>query len=302
MAMGPIFHLAVLCAAASAQSPHPASLRVDSSLVQIPVRVTAITGAPVMGLQRENFALYQDGVRQVITHFAQDDAPVSAGVLLDISGSMKKKMGKASAAAGAFFQSAIPDDEFFLVEFNDRPKLTVPFTRDWQQIADEITHAKASGLTALLDAVHLAVRQMKRARNARKALIILSDGGDNYSRSTLRQLRSTLIESDLQVYVLGVYDQNYTVKHSREERRGPGLLDAVALDSGGRDYPISNLDELPNIGLQLSRELRNQYVLGYSPFDAVADGKYHQVKLTLIPGDRGLLHAYYRRGYYAPAQ
>jgi len=104
------------------------------------------------------------------------------------------------------------------------------------------------------------------------------------------------------VYVLGVYDQDYAVKHSAEERRGPGLLDDVALDTGGRDFPIFSLDDLPGIGMQLSRELRNQYVLGYSPTEAAADGKYHQVRLTLTPGDRGPLHAYYRRGYYAPAQ
>jgi len=188
------------------------------------------------------------------------------------------------------------------VEFNGRPRLTVPFTFDWKVIADEIAHAKASGLTALLDAVHLAAREMKKARNARKALIILSDGGDNYSRSTLRQLRSTLIESDLQVYVLGVYDEDYAVRHSKEERRGPALLDTVAFDTGGRDFPIASLEDLPGIGLQLSRELRNQYVLGYSPSEVAADSKYHQVKLTLVAGDRGPLHAYYRRGYYAPAQ
>jgi len=302
MAKGAVFCLALFCVAATAQAPRPATVRVDSSLVLIPVHVTAITGAPVVGLTREDFALYEDGVRQTITHFTQDDAPISAGVLLDISGSMRKKMARASLAATAFFQTASPEDEFFLVEFNGRPKLTVPFTHDWQQIADEISKAKASGLTALLDAVYLAARQMKQARNARKALIILSDGGENYSRSTLRQLRSTLIEADLQVYVLGVYDENYAVRHSAEELRGPALLDRVASDTGGRDFPISNLEDLPDIGRQLSRELRNQYVLGYSPGVTAADGKYHRVKLTLVPGDRGPVHADYRRGYYAPSQ
>jgi len=284
-----------------APPPSTPTVRVDSSLVLIPVHVTAATGGPITGLKREDFNIFENGVRQTITHFAQDDAPISAGVLLDVSGSMKHKMEKAAAAASAFFKSAIPDDEFFLVEFNSRPKLTVPFTRDWAQIADQITRAKASGMTALLDAVNLAARQMKHARNARKALIILSDGGDNHSRSTLRQLRSTLIEADLQVYVMGVYDQNYAVKHASEERRGPGLLDAVALDTGGHDFPIASVEDLAGIGVQLARELRNQYVLGYSPTDSVSDGKYHQVKLTLVPGEWGPLHAYYRRGYYAPA-
>ena len=288
--------------APSAGPTTPATLRVDSSLVLIPVHVTAATGAPIMGLKREDFALFQDGVRQTITHFTQDDAPVSAGLLLDISGSMKGKMAKAAAAAGEFFQSAIPEDEFFLLEFNGRPRIKVPFTRDWQQIADEITRAKASGMTALLDAVNLAAKQMKQARNTRKALIILSDGGDNYSHRSLRQLRSTLIESDLQVYVLGLYDNDFAEKHASEERRGPGLLDTVAQDTGGRDFPIAELEVLPAVGLQLSRELRSQYVLGFSPTDIASDGKYHQVKLKLMPVGRGGLHTYYRRGFYAPAQ
>ncbi|MEO8596672.1 MAG: VWA domain-containing protein [Candidatus Solibacter sp.] len=285
--------------------PQPASrptLRVDSSLVLIPVHVTAASGSPVVGLKKEDFALFQDGVPQTITHFTQDDAAVSAGVLLDISGSMKNKLGRASAAAEAFFQSASPQDEFFLVEFNGRAKLKIPFTRDWSRITAEIAHAKASGFTAMLDAVQLAAEQMKHARNSRKALIILSDGGDNFSRRNLRQLRSTLIESDLQVYVLGVYDQDYSVRHSAEERRGPGLLDEVALDTGGREFPVASIDALPGIGRQLSRELRNQYVLGYSPNAMAADGKYHHVKLTLIPKDQGPLHTYYRRGYYAPQE
>ena len=285
----------------TSETPSPANLRVDSSLVLIPVHVTSLQGGPITNLTKEDFALFQDGVRQDITHFAQDDAPVSAGVLLDTSGSMKNKMARASAAAAAFFESASSQDEFFLVEFNSRPKLKVPFTREWSQIIEEIAHAKASGFTALLDAVYLAAAEMKHAKNSRKALIILSDGGDNFSRRSLRQLRSTLVESDLQVYVLGVYDSDYSVRHPSEERRGPSLLDEVALDTGGRDFPVGEIAELHEIGVQLSRDLRNQYVLGYSP-RIEANGKYHQVKLTVLPKEHGQIHAYYRRGYYAPEQ
>jgi len=279
------------------------TLRVNASLVLIPVHVTTANGATVTNLKKEDFVLSEDGVRQTITHFAKDDAPVSAGVLLDISGSMKNKMGKASEAAEEFFKFANPEDEFFLVEFNERARLKVPFTEDWSEICGQIRQAKASGLTALLDAIHLGVAQMKHARNARKALVILSDGGDNFSRRNMRQLTETLIESDVQVYAMGVYDEDYRFKHTPEERNGPKLLDEVALDTGGRDFPLTSLDNLPNVGVQIARELRNQYILGYSPAATTPDGKFHRVSLKVeAPDSEAGLRTFYRRGYYAPAQ
>lgn len=291
--------LVQFCAVAYGQA---SAMRINTSLVLIPVHVTSPEGVTVTGLHKDDFNLFEDGVRQTITHFVQDDAPISAGVLLDISGSMKNKMAKTCAAATAFFQSANPEDEFFLVEFNARAKVKIPFTHDWSEIAGEIGRAKTSGLTALLDAIHLAAGEMKKARNTRKALIVISDGGDNFSRRNLRQLRATLIESDVQVYILGVFDPDLEVKHTREERRGPSLLGEVALDTGGRDFPIVNLNQLADIGEQLTRDLRNQYVLGYSPLSLTTDGKYHQVKLTLQSGSTAGLRTYYRRGYYAPTQ
>ena len=286
---------------ASRADSSPALMRVDSSLVLIPVHVTAASGASVTDLKKEDFAIFEDGVRQTITHFAKDDAPVSAGLLLDVSGSMKGKMAKASEAAAEIFQFANPEDEFFLIEFNGRAKLTVPFTRDWSEISREIAKAKTSGMTALLDAIHLGIAQMKHARNTRKALIVLSDGGDNFSRRNLRQLKATLLEADVQVYAMGVFDGNYQVKRTREEREGPKLLDKVALDTGGRDFPIGKMGDLPEIGIQIARQLRNQYILGYTPPAMVADGKYHQVNLKLTSSENDL-RTFYRRGYYAPAQ
>jgi VWFA-related protein len=277
-------------------------VRVNSSLVLIPVHVTTAAGATVTDLNKEDFAIFEDGVRQTITHFAEDDAPVSAGVLLDVSGSMKNKMAKASEAAMEFFKSANPEDEFFLVEFNEHAKLQVPFTRDWPGISREIARAKASGLTAMLDAIHLAIAQMKHARNDRKALIILSDGGENFSRRNLRQLQASLIEAGVQVYALGVFGQDYSVKHSPEERNGPKLLDQVVLDTGGRNFPVG-LEDLPGIGVEIARDLRNQYILGYSPATPIADGRFHRASLKLARSNgEGALRAYYRSGYYAPAQ
>lgn len=278
-------------------------VRVSSSLVLIPVHVTTVSGSPVTNLKKENFALFEDGVPQTITHFAQDDAPVSVGVLLDISSSMKNKMPRVSAAATEFFRFANPEDEFFLVEFNGRAKLTVPFTHEWHDLSREIESAKAFGLTALMDAIHLAAAQMKYARNPRKALVILSDGGDNYSRRNLRQLRNTLLESEVQVYAMGIFDFDSSRGRTREERNGPRLLNEVAMETGGREFPVRNLDDLPTTGIAIARDLRNQYVLGYSPANSVSDGKYRRVNLKLeLPTPGSDLHTYYRRGYYAPAQ
>lgn len=277
-------------------------VRVNSALVLIPVHVTTTDGASVTSLRQEDFELFEDGVKQTITHFSQDDAPISAGVLLDVSGSMRNKMAKASEAASEFFKYANQEDEFFLVQFNGRARLTVPFTRDWAGITAQIAAAKPSGMTAMLDGIHLAIDQMKHAKHTRKALIVVSDGGDNFSRRSLRELKSTLIEANVQVYSLGVFDNDYQVRHTPEERNGPSLLDQMALDTGGRAYPVS-LDALPQIGAQIARELRNQYVLGYSPATLSRDGKYHRVDLKLaMPNAENALRAYYRQGYYAPGQ
>jgi len=293
-----LFFANVFALQASAQ----ATLRANSSLVQIPVHVTTVSGASVTNLSREDFVLFEDGVEQTITHFSQDDAPVSVGVLLDTSGSMRNKMAKVSAAATEFFKSANPEDEFFLAEFSERAGLRIPFTKDWEAIAHEIGRAKAFGLTALVDALHLAVKQMKHAQNGRKAIVILSDGGDNFSRRNLRQIRDTLMESDVQVYSMGIYDDD-SVKRTREERQGPQLLSDVALETGGREFPVYGLDELPATGAEIARDLRNEYVLGYSPTNGNADGKYRHVKLKLaLPGRAPDLRTYYRRGYYAPAE
>jgi Ca-activated chloride channel family protein len=278
-------------------------VRVNSALVLIPVHVTTTDGASVTTLRQEDFELFEDGVKQTITHFSQDDAPISAGVLLDVSGSMRNKMAKASEAASEFFKYANQEDEFFLVEFNGRARLTVPFTRNWSDITAQIAAAKPSGMTAMLDGIHLATDQMKQhAKHTRRALIVVSDGGDNFSRRNLRELKSTLIEANVQVYSLGVFDHDYQIRHTPEERNGPSLLDQVALDTGGRTYPVS-LDALPEIGAQIARELRNQYVLGYSPATLSRDGKYHRVDLKLaLPNAEMALRAYYRQGYFAPGQ
>lgn len=280
-----------------------ARLRVDSELVLIPVHVTTPGGSSVTNLSRENFRVFEDDVEQKITHFAKDDAAVSIGLLFDASGSMQNKMRKSSEAAATFFKTANPEDEFFLVEFNERPRLAVPFTSDSDEIYKRIVRTRPFGRTSLLDAIHLALAQMKNARNLRKAIVIFSDGGDNRSRYSCSEIKNATLESDVQVYAMGIFDEQSSRKLTPEEQNGPGLLDDLADYTGGRLYRVNNLDDLPEIGARIGNELRNQYLLGYSPSNSARDGKYRRVKLQLIaPSDMPNLRTYYRHGYHAPEQ
>lgn len=280
----------------------PANLRVDSSLVLVPVQVTTPLGVSVTDLNKSNFQVFEDNVEQTITHFSKDDAPLSIGLVFDASASMHNKLHKSSEAAAAFFRTANAGDEFFLVEFNERPHLAIPFTFDSDELYNHIVHTRTVGRTSLLDAIHMALLQMKKARNARKAIVIVSDGGDNCSRYSVGQIKSALMESDVQVYAMGIFDlEDSPKKRPVEEINGPRLLTELADLSGGRHYPIDDLNDLPQISERIGTELRNQYLLGYSPTSLQRDGKYRSIKLSLVPPPGSpVLRAQYRRGYYAP--
>src|SRR4029079_6625744 len=204
------------------------TLRIDASLVLIPAQVTTRSGAPVMDLKRGDFRLYEDGAQQDISYFAKDDAPVSIGLLLDSSGSMKNKKQKATEAAAAFFKTANSEDEFFLIEFDERPKLAVPFTTDTELLYHAISRTRPFGRTSLFDAIHMALGVMKTARHQRKALVIVSDGGDNRSRYTFTAIKSDVLEADVQLYAMGIFDPEGTTPGSPEESNGPQVLDHLA--------------------------------------------------------------------------
>ena len=293
----PQFHLN---SAAAALFPE-ARLRIDSALVLIPVHVTTGEGASVTNLNKGNFEIFEDGVEQRITNFSEDDAPISVGLVFDTSGSMTDKIRKSSKAAATFMKTANPGDEFFLVEFNDRPKLTVPFTPDSDSIFRRISHTRPFGRTSLLDAIHLAMVQMKNAHNLRRAIVIVSDGGDNRSRFTAGEIKEAMIESDVQLYAMGIFDEDMH-KHPVEEQLGPKLLEALAEQTGGEMYTVKKVDELQAVSERISRELRSEYLLGYSPSDAERDGKYRRVKVKLNAPDLPNLRTYFRHGYYAPVQ
>jgi VWFA-related protein len=275
------------------EAPTPVDLRVDVPLVQIPVHVTTPLGASVTNLKPEDFRIFEDGVEQKITHFSSEDAPISIGMLVDTSGSMRNKIRKASDAAAAFFKTANADDEFFLIEFNERPKLAVPFTQNSDQVYKHILHTKPIGRTSLLDAIHLALMQMKSAKNLRKAIVIFSDGGDNRSRYTESEIKAAMREADVQVYAMGIFDPEDVPRKTPEERNGPKLLDQLAEETGGRHYPVKDLDELPAVCEKIGAELRYQYMLGYAPTNGDEESGYRHIKVEVAQPMR----AYYRTGY-----
>jgi len=255
-----------------------------------------------MDLKRQDFRIYEDGAEQEISYFAKDDAPVSIGLLFDSSGSMKNKKQKSSEAAAAFFRTANSEDEFFLIEFDDHPRLAVPFTGDTDVLYREISHTRPFGQTSLFDAIHMAVGLMKQARHERKALVIVSDGGDNRSRHTFTAIKSDMLEADVQLYAMGIFDPEGASQGSREEAEGPQVLDHLAEITGGRHFPVMNLGTLPEVSTRIGQLLRSRYLIGYNPTNASRDGRYRGVKVDLAtPMDAGV-HVQYRKGYYAPQQ
>src|SRR3984957_1750491 len=218
----------------------PAHLRIDTSLVLVPVHVTTRLGVSVTDLDKTNFQIFENNVEQTITHFAKDDAPLSIGLVFDASSSMHNKLHKSSEAAAAVFKTANPEDEFFMVEFNERPRLVVPFTSDSSELYQHIVHTRTIGRTSLLDAIHMAIEQMKKAPHQRKAIVVVSDGGDNCSRYSVGQIKSALMESDVQIYAMGIFDPEDSSKKKRpaEEVNGPKLLNDLAELTGGKNYKI----------------------------------------------------------------
>ncbi len=279
------------------------NIRVESTLVLIPVTVTDPLNRFVTGLERENFRLFEDKSEQKVTHFASEDAPLSVGLVFDTSGSMGSKLDKSRQAVAQFFKTANPDDEFFLIQFNDRPELAVDFTTHVEDIQNRLAFWQSKGRTALLDAVYMALHKMKKAKNPRKALLIISDGGDNSSRYTESEIKKLVQEADVQIYAIGIFEPVASRGRTPEEMSGPSLLSEIAEQTGGRHFPVDNLNELPDVAAKIGMELRNQYILGYTPSNAGRDGKYRRVQVKLVQ-PRGLppLRATWRLGYYAPTQ
>jgi len=278
------------------------SFRADSTLVLVPVSVTDPGNRYVLGLGREHFHLLEDGVEQTITHFSSEDAPLSVGFVIDASGSMGAKLSISRRAVGQFLKSMNPSDEAFLVEFSDRAEITLPFTHDMDRIERRVGTLTTGGLTAMLDAIHIAFDEMNKAANPRKALLIISDGGDNHSLYSSSQIEQLVREAGVQIFAVGVFEPFATLGLlTQAERDGPKLLSELAEQTGGRALAAVTDNEVPAIAARIGVELRNQYLLAYTPANRTKDGKYRRVEIKLEqPETLPALKARWRLGYYAP--
>jgi Ca-activated chloride channel homolog len=281
-------------------STHVRPLKVDVDLVLVPVTITDPMNRLVTGLEKENFQLFEGSAAQEIRTFSAEDAPVSLGVIFDSSGSMSSKMDRAKDAVVEFFKTANPQDEFFMITFSDEPEEVSDFTSSVDEIQSKLVFAVPRRRTALLDAIYMGVSKMRQAKYPKKALLIISDGGDNHSRYTEGEIKALVKEADVMIYAIGIYDHYFP---TQEERLGPALLSEITELTGGRAFTIDNPNDLADVATKIGIELRNQYVLGYHPSKIVRDGKWRKIKVKLMP-PKGLppLRVYARMGYYAPAE
>ncbi len=274
-------------------------LKAVANLVLLPVTITDLQNHPVTGLEKDNFKVFEGKEPQDIRHFSGEDVPVSLGVILDTSGSMSSKFARAREAIVEFFKTANPQDEFFMIAFSDRPEELSDFTSSVDEIQGKLLYTMPKGRTALLDAIYFGMSKMRHAKYQKKALLIISDGGDNRSRYTEGEIKSLVKEGDVLLYAIGIYDRYFPTE---EERLGPQLLDDITQLTGGRAFTVDNPDDLADIATKIGIELRNQYVLGYRPKNLIPDGKWHKVKVKLVP-PKGLppLQVHAKAGYYAPS-
>jgi Ca-activated chloride channel homolog len=287
--LGPIWHAGAADAPINADAP---TIRVDVGLVHVPVTVTGPLGNPVSNLTSSDFEVFEDGAGRSIQYFSSQDTPVSIGILFDASGSMQTQLREAREAVARLLRSGMQGDEYFLIAFSDRARLIVPPERGSDEILRRLGRIRAGGWTALLDAAHLGLTTMRRTHNVRKALIVLSDGADNRSRFTQTEILDLVRESDASVYALGLAGEGQSDANLR-------LLADLAEETGGRMLPVASPADLPAAIEQISRSVRNQYLLGFSPVMPY-DGRYRTVTVKLTRPSSERLHASWRTGYRSP--
>jgi Ca-activated chloride channel homolog len=278
-----------------------ALIRTNADLVMVPVTITDTLNRPVVGLDEDNFQLFENKKPQEIKNFSSEDAPVSIGIILDTSGSMATKMERAREAVGQFCEAANPQDEFFMITFADSPRLVTDFTNHPEELESALLTAQPKGETSLLDAIYMGLRKMREARYARRALLVLSDGGDNHSRYTEHDVKAAVKEADVLVYTVGTFDRYFS---TQEELLGPELLRSFSEATGGYAFTLTGVQDLPAVTHLIGIQLRHQYLLAYRPSLKEKDGKWHKisVKLRLPKRIHAFLRVQARTGYYASAQ
>jgi Ca-activated chloride channel homolog len=270
-------------------------LRVDVDLVLVPVTVTDAMNHPVTALQKQDFKLYEGEKLQKIRYFFQEEEPLSIAVLLDVSKSMSDKIATEREALQDFFNNANPEDEYFEITFSDRPRLVASSTNSLEELQRPLTLAEPAGPTAMLDAIYLAEAQLRTAKYKRRAIVIFSDGGDNVSRHSHKEIRGLVRERDVEVYAIGLFEA--APFGSVEEKLGKMWLSQITDCTGGRTVAIQRREKVPEAAAAVSREIRSQYVLGYHPSNS-RDGKWRKIKVRVASAtQQQALRASYKQGY-----
>jgi Ca-activated chloride channel family protein len=268
-------------------------IRADVNLVQVNMRVTDSEGHSVPGLKKENFELFVDGVRLSISQFQDEDAPVTAGIVVDNSASMGPKREEVIAAAMAFARASNPRDQMFVVHFNEQARFglpeSTPFTSKVDELQAAISKMEVGGTTALYDAISLARSRFRRAFYGRKVLLVITDGGDNSSKASFADVLKGAIGDGAVVFAIGIFDKDNADSN-------PGLLTQLAQATGGEAYFPTEISAITSLCEQIAGEVRRQYTIA---FKGEEDGKYHRIRAAASAPDRGPLTVHARAGYFA---
>lgn len=275
-----------------------ADFQVDANLVVLHVAVTDHQGRVVRDLPKSAFQVYEDGLPQSLTLFRHEDTPVAVGLVVDNSGSMRRKLPEVVAAAAAFARSSNPEDQMFVVNFNEHVSLDLPpgksFVSDPDELKALMLQVQARGQTALYDAVATALAHIRESPLQKKVLIVISDGGDNASTHRFPEVLSMVQQSDVVVYTVGVFDEY-------DDDRNPGVLKQLAKTSGGEALFPEEVPDVTKVLQRVSRDIRNQYTLGYVPTNEKRDATYRNVRVKIAAphADRWIVRT--RMGYFAAA-
>jgi Ca-activated chloride channel family protein len=277
------------------EAPKIHRLNMDVDLVLVNATVTeSARNRPVRGLDKKDFQVWEDKVEQKIAYFSSEDVPVSVGIIFDVSGSMKDKIASAQRAAQTFFKSGTKEDEYFEVQFSDRPKIASEFTSDVTKLQNSILSLPTKGSTALYDAVYLGLNKLKESNNPKKALLLITDGEDNRSRYSFSDVRSFIREQDVQMYAIGILDP--------ATGAGRDALAQLTDITGGRAFFPNSAYEMSDICKKIAAELKNQYVIGYRSTNTAKDGAWRKIRVKVATPkgkDIASLGVRFKQGYFA---
>jgi Ca-activated chloride channel homolog len=296
----------------SPQAPAPPQkqggfkIGVNVDLVVMHTSVYDKNGHFVSGLKKENFKLFEDGIEQSINQFSQEDVPLSMGILVDLSGSMRNKVEEVTKAALAFIKASNPQDQVFLVGFNDQVELLQDYTNNIDDISDALDNTVVTGGTALYDSIYLGVQKAHEGVEPKKAIVVITDGEDRDSYYKLDELTAKVQESDVQIYSIGFLNaapEKGLFGHWSKSvpERAMDALKQISEDTGAKAFFPKNISEMGSIVAEIAHELRSQYSIGYYSSNPARDGNFRRVKISLEPATVATTnHARYRRGYFAP--